>query len=196
MVHRIAVCGPPGSGKSSFRRMSAMIAIERGFTLHHLRLADPLYWAQADVYRRAGRQLENPDMQDGRLLNVLGSEMRRINPEVLADHARETVGRLQRRIELSPSQPHVILCDDMRPADAWFLEELGFRFVGVKVAAGVSSARRRLRGDLSLGALDDVTERGFDELPLMDSIDNDGSLADLKVCVEEFWQKVIRDSDR
>jgi hypothetical protein len=160
-----------------------------------LRLADPLYLAQADVYRRAGRPLDNPDIQDGRLLNVLGSEMRRINPDVLADHAREAVGRMQRLIEGSLSQPHVILCDDMRPGDAWFLEDLGFRFVGIKVTADLSLARRRLRGDLSLGGLDDVTELGFDELSLMDSIDNDGSMADLQRCAENFWQRTLHDLD-
>lgn len=172
------------------------MGIERGFTIHHLRLADPLYWAQADVYRRAGRPLENLDMQDGKLLNMLGSEMRRINPDVLADHAREAVGRVLRIIEVSSSQPHVILCDDMRPGDAWFLEELGFRFVAIKVTDDLSRARRRLRGDLSLGALDDATEHGFENLSFMDSIDNGGSLTELERCTEEFWKKALRDSYR
>ena len=68
------------------------------------------------------------------MLNVLGIEMRRINPNVLADHARMRLVGFGLLLD-SRRGRHVVICDDMRPPDAPFMRELGFSFVEVVVDA-------------------------------------------------------------
>lgn len=183
---RIALCGPPGSGKSTVRRISERLSSELGLVVHHLRLADPLYEAQSEIYRLSGRPLVDPDLQDGRLLNVLGIEMRRINPNVLADHARMRLVGFGLLLD-SRRGRHVVICDDMRPPDAPFMRELGFSFVEVVVDADTAIQRRLLRGDVTLGASDDPNERGLDAIEMAARIDNIGSTDDLVAHVRAFW---------
>lgn len=189
-ITRIALCGPPGAGKSTIRRLSELLAGELGLVVHHLRLADPLYQAQNRIYRLSGRPLADTGLQDGRLLNILGTEMRRINPNVLADHARTRLVGIGRLLDSQPGR-HAVVCDDMRPPDASFMRELGFDFVEVGVPGHAAVQRRLLRGDMTLGALDDPNELGLESLEFAARIDNSGSLEDLTASVRAFWTSVL-----
>lgn len=189
-IRRIALCGPPGAGKSTIRRLSELLAGELDLVVHHLRLADPLYQAQTGIYRLSGRPLADTGIQDGRLLNILGVEMRRINPNVLADHARTRLVALGQLLDSQPGR-HAVVCDDMRPTDASFMRELGFAFVEVGVPRDTTVQRRLLRGDMTLGAWDDPNELGRESLEFSARIDNSGSLEDLSASVRAFWNSVL-----
>lgn len=185
-VIRVALCGPPGSGKSTVRRLSERLAPDFGLAIHHLRLAEPLYAAKDEIYRLAGRPLLDSGVQDGRLLNVLGVEMRRINPDVLADYARSRLACLGEALE-STSGLHAVICDDMRPPDAPFMQDLGFEFVAVRTSAPIAVARRKRRGDVTLGSLNDPNEVGFEALEVSTTLNNDGTLESLTDTIREFW---------
>ena len=187
---RIALCGPPGAGKSTIRRLSERLEDELEIRVHHLRLADPLYRAQSEIYRLSGRPLAETGVQDGRLLNILGIEMRRINPNVLADHARTRLVGIGQLLEAQPGR-HAVVCDDMRPPDASFMRALGFVFVEVKVPRDTAIRRRLFRGDMTLGASDDPNELGLESLEFAARIDNSGSLDDLTASVRAFWNSVL-----
>lgn len=185
ILAQVAFCGPPGAGKSTARRQSQQVASSLGFTLHHFRLADPLYEAQTEIYRIAGRPMIDVSLQDGRLLSVLGVEMRRINPTVLADHARARMLQIS-RAGAEASGNHIIVCDDMRPPDAEFMRDLGFSFVLVQTTAQESLARRKIRGDLTLGSTDDPNEQGLAGLQFDHVIENNGSVEQLKESLARF----------
>jgi hypothetical protein len=183
----------PGSGKSTFRKLSAELQPRFGFALEHLRLAEPLYQAQAELYRLSGSQLGDESVQDGHLLNVLGVEMRRINPDVLKDHALRRLSRLD---SLDEGSVRVVICDDMRIRDAGYMRDLGFRLVGVVVSEEVSESRRRARGDLTLGSLSDPNELGWQRASCETFIDNNSDLDAFRWRILEFWEGVFGDLDR
>lgn len=194
-VVRLALCGPPGSGKSTVRRLSQELSEDFDLTIHHLRLADPLYSAMSQIYRLAGLPLVDDNVQDGHLLNILGVEMRRINENVLADHARARLRAIALQIEVKPGR-HAVICDDMRPPDASFMCALGFRFAEVTSPVGVAVHRRRLRGDITLGSLDDANEVGVDRIDCSEQIDNSGTLDELTTSLRDFWGSLLSDYPR
>lgn len=77
---RLALYGRPGAGKSTFAGMLLEELRAEGVLSRRLRVGAPLYELQALIRAAAGRPLVSGDEQDGRLLNLLGAEMRRINP--------------------------------------------------------------------------------------------------------------------
>lgn len=190
-IVRVALCGAPGVGKSTVRRLTQVLAGDLGLDVHHLRLADPLYAAQKEVYKLSGRPLVDDELQDGRLLNMLGVEMRRINPEVLADHARAYMLRISGMLEGGLGR-HVVLCDDMRPPDAAFMRDLGFEFVEVRTPPAFAARRRRLRGDVTLGSENDPNEVGIQAIEVIAHLDNDGDMDQLTTAVAKFWTRRLR----
>ncbi|MDF1489392.1 hypothetical protein [Tessaracoccus caeni] len=153
-------------------------------------MADPLYAAQEAIYRIAGRSLLDSEVQDGKLLNLLGVEMRRINPQVLADHARSSIVLLGQAVDSAPGE-HVIVCDDARPPDFSFLCEFGFKLVRVDVFPEKAVDRRSRRGDISLGSLHDPNEIWPEQQQTFAEIDNNGSVDDLFRSVQAFWSSVL-----
>jgi cytidine deaminase len=193
---KFALFGLPGSGKSTFRKVSELVARDLGFQLQHLRLADPLYAAQEAIYGIVGAPLDTPDTQDGELLNMLGVHMRRINPRVLEEHATARIRELTAAPTRHPGNGRVLICDDMRPIDAPFMKRLGFKFVFIDIPATVSVDRRESRGDISLGSLSDPNECGVAGIDHDFVIDNSGDVSDLFEAAKRFWEGAVFDTDR
>ncbi|WP_455834128.1 hypothetical protein [Pseudarthrobacter siccitolerans] len=192
---RLALFGLPGSGKSTFRKVSELVARDLEFQLQHLRLADPLYAAQEAIYAIAGSPLSSPDTQDGELLNMLGTHLRRINPRVLEEHATARILELVAAPSRQSGKRSVLICDDMRPTDAPFMRRLGFKFVLIDIPEKMSVDRRETRGDLSLGSLSDPNESGVMGLESDFVIDNSGDVSQLFDAAKRFWEGAIFDTD-
>ncbi|MDX8035509.1 hypothetical protein SK803_35330 [Lentzea sp. BCCO 10_0856] len=171
---RIALTGLPGAGKGTFTQSAQRWAAHRGHEIETITLATPLYRAQAAVYQIAGRPLDDESVQDGELLNFLGSHLRKINPSVLEEHFLLELKRISSR------HPHtgrtLVVCTDARPADFGYLRQELFQLVMIDVDPATSARRRVLRGDLTLGATNHTTETGFRASDADLVIDNNGTL--------------------
>ena len=169
---KVALYGARGAGKSTFGLVALQVL--GADKCHIIHSAAPLYALQAEVYAAAGATI-SADQQDGHLLKVLASEIRRLNPAALA----RTVGEKALEISLDSSSLKLILCDDSLPADRATLQEMGFVFVHIASPSQVRSSRRIERGDID-PAQDDND-------PIVDIVDpndqsiiNAGSLADYR----------------
>jgi hypothetical protein len=107
-----------------------------------VKIAEPLYLMQRELYTMIGRQIA-PYQQDQILLRVLAGEIRRIAPSFLADD-------FLRRV--SQSTAKIIVNDDLKDVDVDYpkLVTAGFRFV--KIACDEETRLRRLasREDLAV----------------------------------------------
>lgn len=163
-------------------------AQERGIPFGHLRLADPIYAAQFELYRIAGLPLRDCLQQDGALLGLLGRELRRINPVVLRDAAVAALARLEGGGVL---QHGLVVCDDMRPQDVAFMRELKFRFVAVVAPNDTTVERCRRRGDLTLAMEMDSSGCDYSEVEADCVIVNRGLLEELEARVESaIWARI------
>lgn len=198
---RIALVGPPGSGKSTTRDILRDYAQQEGYLFFHLRLAEPLYAAQAHIYNLAGKPLDDPYRQDGIVLSFLGAEMRRINPDLMKNSA---ITQLHSFADRQPEeQPTLIVCDDARPADLSFLSTLGFSIVSVTASDELTRQRRHLRGDISIlqGEDPNDTDTSFktdlkelawnnSETPLI--VRNTGTMQELRQQIRNLWRIVAQ----
>ncbi|MFJ3881557.1 hypothetical protein ACIPW5_29415 [Streptomyces sp. NPDC090077] len=150
---KIALYGLPGAGKSTAAKVLTQELSSKGIDVARLRLAEPLYEAQRAVYAMAGRPLADENQQDGRLLNLLGTEMRRINLEALTGPFTYRVRQAE-----AESPKTVLLCDDLRAPDVATVTLLGFRLVEISAPAALRRSRRQARGDLSAGDESHPTE--------------------------------------
>ncbi len=166
----LALYGRPGAGKSTFSRLLAAEFEAAGVATVPVRLAAPLYELQAIIHAMAGRPLLDPHRQDGALLNDLGGHLRRINPAALTGMFAQ---RVAQAIERHPGS--VLVCDDMRCADAPALLGLGFTLVAVQAPESLRRSRKQARGDLSAGRDDHATEAPVECGP-HHVVDNDGGL--------------------
>ncbi len=174
---RIALCGLPGAGKSTAAGCLELLCSESNISFHRIKLAQPIYEAQAAVYKIAGTPLDNFFSQDGMLLNDLASHLRRINPNVIFEaftHALDNIEYAENRIGR-----RVIVCDDMRASECDYLRNLGFRFVLIQAPREIRFIRRGSRGDISLSSDDHATESCVEGAICDFVISNDGSIADL-----------------
>jgi hypothetical protein len=150
-----------------------------------LRLAEPLYQLQMLVYQYAGAPLPDPQVQDGALLAELAAHLRRISPSALTDHFAARLARCEQ------GPPAVVVCDDMRGADAEALAGLGFVFVHVQAPASMRAERRRRRGDLTA-----VDESHPNEAAVASDstclIVNDGTLAELELHARALAEELMR----
>jgi hypothetical protein len=175
---RLALFGRPGAGKSSTAGFIEAYCRAAPLGFYRLRLAEPLYRCQEFIYSTASRQLE-AGVQDGALLNFLGSHLRRINPNVLLDDFRSRLEGLPAR------EAGIVLCDDMRAADAAEMKAMGFCFIHINAPNELRRERRAQRGDATPGDEDHPTERGLDGIRADYEIENDGSREALRARAEE-----------
>lgn len=171
---RLALYGRPGAGKSTFAELILEELRAAGATPKCIKVGAPLYEIQAVVRAAAGRPLLDAGEQDGRLLNCLGAEMRRINPTALTD---TFAVRVREAEQLLPDA--VLVCDDVRAPDADSVVGLGFRLVQITAREEVRRARKALRGDLSAGDEAHSTEEPLAVVPWR-CVANDGDLAALR----------------
>lgn len=183
---RLALYGRPGAGKSTFAGMLLEELRAEGVLSRRLRVGAPLYELQALIRAAAGRPLVSGDEQDGRLLNLLGAEMRRINPASLTDTFAQRVRQAE---QLFPDA--VLICDDVRAPDADSVVGLGFQLVMVKAPDEVRRARKARRGDLSAGDEAHSTEEPLTASPWR-CVDNDLDMDALREQARKLAVEVIR----
>jgi dephospho-CoA kinase len=162
---RVSIIGLSGCGKSTCASVIEQIATERGLASTRLKLADPLYRLQAQVYATAGTQI-TPGAQDQRLMEALAEALRRIRPSSLVD---DFAARLA-----AVSTP-VVVNDDLRDphVDAVLLRKRGFRVVRVTAPEDERQRRLRERGDPSVS---DRSTAQLDLIPTDAVIHNDSDL--------------------
>lgn len=193
-LKRIALYGYPGAGKSTAARILKDQCQGR-IWFARIRIAQPLYEAQSDIYQRAGRQLRDFYQQDGELLNLLGIQLRRLNPRILEDRFASSVRESLDRFRKTPMRDGLIVCDDVRYPDVHFIRGLGFDFVQMHTPKIARSMRRHRRGDVSLGSVSDPNEQFLDRLVPDKVLDNSGDLSALSSAIASLLKELMDDPD-
>ena len=178
-MRRIALYGGQGGGKSTIGLIATNLFGDAVALVHS---AAPLYHLQSLVYEYAGKEIGN-GMQDNELLPMLAGQIRRLNPDGLA----ELVIAAADAAERSARPPRLLLCDDSVVSDRLALLRGQFEFVFVDTADDIRAARRAARGDLNQSGVRPAPDRQADD-PV---IPNDGALADLEARVEAFLAGVL-----
>lgn len=139
---RLSLVAPSGSGKSTLAGMLKTKFEQMGLSVQVLKLAQPLYELQADFYVKSMVDVAR-DKQNQRLLEVIATEMRRID-------AHSLVNNFRRRLEESTAD--VVINDDLRDdrVDWPYLKSEGFRVVRVLASADKRGRYLDGRGDLSV----------------------------------------------
>jgi cytidine deaminase len=191
-LFKCAFYGLPGAGKSTSMQMIIEKARQSGFWIGCIKFAEPLYQAQAEIYRLAGRPLAEKTKQDGRLLNFLGGHFREINRNSLTEYFSLTEALHTRQFENQSLSKGLLLNDDMRATETVFLKTQGFHLTHIMADPTTCHSRRKLRGDLTLGSDKDSTEAGINTIVPDATIINNGSLADLDDRITEFLNQIIK----
>ncbi|MFF4409523.1 ATP-binding protein [Streptomyces sp. NPDC001404] len=183
---KVALYGLPGVGKTTFTDLLAQEVTDAGADVLRIKLGAPLYELQAVIYAMAGRPLLSGSEQDGRLLNDLGSHLRRINPGALTS-------AFTRRVRLAEQTKSraVLLCDDLRAPDVETVTGLGFVLVEITAPDAVRQDRKRARNDLAPGDEQHPTEAAVQATPWR-RVDNAGSLAGLREQAAQLAAEVLR----
>ncbi|MEV0830194.1 AAA family ATPase [Nonomuraea rubra] len=170
-MHRIALFGLPGAGKSTFATLLVEEFDKAAISAAIVKIGAPLYELQSLIHTLAGQPLLSASQQDGLLLNDLAGHLRRINPAVLTDlfAARVT----------SAAPGTGLVCDDLRAPDVDAVEQLGFVLVEVQAPEAVRQARKQRRGDLTPGREDHPSEAPIDRKPHY-RVANDSTLTALR----------------
>ncbi|QVJ03515.1 AAA family ATPase (plasmid) [Nocardiopsis eucommiae] len=183
MTPKIALYGLPGAGKSTLAHLLVEEATSRGWNSSVVKIAEPLYDIQRYVYERAGLPLQDAYQQDGMLLNVLGENLKRINPNALIDDIAQRVADLD--------LDHIPICDDMRGDAAPKLANLGFTLVQVTAPDQLRRQRKQKRADLTAGDDKHVTEVPVSRDPDYQIV-NDGDLDKLRAQASYLIERVAR----
>jgi cytidine deaminase len=188
---KLALYGTPGAGKSTTTKIIMQYCMNENLICYRLRLADPLYECQKAVYEVAGKPLKDFYVQDGELLNFLGSHLRKINPAVLTEKFKEKLDTTEALIINKKEHFALIVCDDMRRPDYEFMKENGFNIINVFASPEVCISRREVRGDVSLGSHKHTTEQGLDSIIPDLTIENTGTLEELRDKVIDLLTKIL-----
>ena|ERR1017187_8234389 len=192
ILFRCAFYGLPGAGKSTSVQMLIEKANLRGCWVHCIRFATPLYEAQDIIHRLAGRPLADKNIQDGRLLNFLGGHFRSINKNALTEYFLTTEDVFTQQYENQSISPGLLLNDDMRPSEVDFLKARHFHLTQIIATPAACRTRRKMRGDLTLGNVNDPTEVGMETIVPDATIINDGALSDLDAKITHFLNQIIK----
>ncbi|MFI5779556.1 hypothetical protein [Nocardia sp. NPDC051570] len=136
---RVAVIGLAGCGKSTCASLIEEFAAARGLRYGRVKLAQPLYELQSQVYRVARVPIAD-GAQDQILMEALATALRRIRPESLAE---DFLDRLDR------TDADIVVNDDLRDPyiDAVALRARSFRVIRVTADQDVRATRLAGRGD-------------------------------------------------
>jgi cytidine deaminase len=179
-IQKLALFGTPGAGKSTSARLLEELCSERRASFYRIRLADPIYQCQAEIYRIAGRPLSEFYVQDGELLNFLGAHLRRINPTVLIESFSSRLDSIMTDLKQTSNGHALIVCDDMRMSESAFMLKEGFSLVRVDAPHEVCRLRRASRGDMTLGSEHHSTEMGLDDVKPNAVIENNSTIESLR----------------
>lgn len=189
----LGLFGNPGAGKSTTCQIIEKYCLANDIIFKRIKLADPLYEAQSEIYRIAGSTLEDFYQQDGELLNFLGYFLRKINSQVLLDRFAFKLDSYIDDLILSEIRCALIICDDLRQPDAEFLSEKGFKLIKIISNPEVCEQRRAVRGDKSLGSATHSTEQGLDTISPDYLIENNETLIRLQGKVETLLGDILND---
>ncbi|MES2743615.1 MAG: dephospho-CoA kinase [Pseudomonadota bacterium] len=139
---RLSLVAPSGSGKSTLAGMLKQQFESMGLTVAVLKLAQPLYEIQASFYEKSLVDVAK-DKQNQRLLEIIATEMRRIDPYSL-------INNFQQRLDAC--QADVIINDDLRDdqIDWPHLQRQGFKILRIVASGEKRAGYLNARGDLSI----------------------------------------------
>lgn len=183
---KIALYGDNAAGKTTSAILLFEICSDLGIDVETIRMAAPLYELQAQVYSSAKRPLANPNQQDERLLSILASELRRINPRALHDYVADSICAASRR---GNADDVVFLVEDSRPIDRSILKEFGFCFVHIWADSPTRERRIRSRGDI---ALDTFNASDMTTIENDDVVKNTSDLLSLRNELSSVLQNTLR----
>lgn len=106
---KISIIGQTGNGKTTTAKI-----IENHFKANIIKLAEPLYDIQKEIYDKLGITLKG---QDGELLQFLGDKIQRLSPEFLVKEFFKKCENIE-----------FIVNDDCRPHNYKYLKDKGFIF--------------------------------------------------------------------
>lgn len=177
---RLCLLGGTGSGKSTSCALFRQAFTKRGMSVETLKLADPLYQLQSQIYELSGQPLHQGGTQDQILLETMARVMRRISPEAL-------VWNLGKR--LSDCQSNVVINDDLRDnfVDAPVLKAKGFHFIRIYARPAVRTARLKTRGDISL-SLNSKVECQQRRIAAEYVLTNNGSIEELSQQISDLTE--------
>ncbi len=104
--------GYSGSGKSTFTALVRDACQRAGLSSACVKLADPLYRLQRQVYAAAGITLRGGE-QDQLLMENLAAHLRRLNPRSFADDFLHRLGQTEADVVLNDDlrDPHIDAAD-------------------------------------------------------------------------------------
>ena len=172
---RVCVIGLAGVGKSTCAGLTEEFARDKGLTYARVKLSEPLYHLQEQVYRTAGADLRE-DAQDQVLMEALADAMRRIRPESLADDFTRRLAR---------TDAELVVNDDLRDphVDAPALRAHGFRVLRVVCDEDLRQSRLDQRDDPTRA---DRSTRQIDLIEPDAVIDNGAGLDAYRAAVHEL----------
>jgi len=180
---RVSLIAPSGAGKSTVASLLKLAFEQSKRTVQILKLAEPLYQLQAGFYRECGVDLV-AGQQDQHLLEVIATEMRRIEPLSLVNHFG---GRL------AAATADVVINDDLRDdkTDWPWLKRNDFVIIRVVVGHELRNQRLNLRGDINL-VRDSPLNAQIANIREDFKVSNEGSLDELRAQVNTLVGSLLR----
>lgn len=183
---KLALYGDNAAGKTTSAILLNEIGRDLGIEVEIVRMASPLYELQAQVYSSAKRPLVDADQQDERLLSLLASELRRINPSALHEYVVDSVSAASKRRNVGEL---LLLVEDSRPIDRNNLKGLGFSFLHIWADSLTRERRTRSRGDIALDMFNpsDMETIGDDDI-----VKNTSDFLSLRIELSSVLEKMLR----
>jgi hypothetical protein len=141
---KLCVYGTAGSGKSTVSRLIAEELHGRGMTTEIIKIALPLYRLQQHLYASASQHVDLWT-HDNELLRLLATQLRRINPDFLAD---DFLTRMR------ASRADVVINDDLRDTAVDYprLAADSLYFLQVRCTDDVQHQRLTARADITIAS--------------------------------------------